>query len=129
MEVIEASGPLRLRLLGDFLLMCGDEVIGVSSARIQSLLTYLVLHRDAGQTREQLAFLFWPESSETQARNNLRQLVHQLRRMWPAVDRWLTIDASRLSWRHDADLGLDVDAFEDALASADAAERAGDLSA
>jgi predicted ATPase/DNA-binding SARP family transcriptional activator len=121
--------PLRLRLLGDFLLMCGDEVIGVSSARIQSLLTYLVLHRDAGQTREQLAFLFWPESSETQARNNLRQLVHQLRRMWPAVDRWLTIDASRLLWRHDADLGLDVDAFEDALASADAAERAGDLSA
>jgi DNA-binding SARP family transcriptional activator/predicted ATPase len=121
--------PLRLRLLGDFLLIWGDEVIGVSSARIQSLLAYLALHRDAGQTREQIAFLFWPESSEAQARNNLRQLLHQLRRIWPAMDHWLTVDARRLGWRHEMDLELDVAAFEGALARADAAEGAGDAPA
>jgi hypothetical protein len=44
--------PLRLRLLGDFVLTCGDEVIGVTSARIQSLLAYLALHRDATQSRQ-----------------------------------------------------------------------------
>jgi predicted ATPase/DNA-binding SARP family transcriptional activator len=120
---------LSLRLLGDFLLSSGDEVMGISSARVQSLLAYLALHRDAGQTRQQLAFLFWPDSSEAQARNNLRQLVHQLRRMWPEADRWLAVDASRMSWRREVDLGLDVDAFEDALGRADQAERAGDASA
>jgi DNA-binding SARP family transcriptional activator/predicted ATPase len=109
--------------------MCGDQVIGISSARIQSLLAYLALHRDSGQSRQQLAFLFWPESSEAQARNNLRQLVHQLRRMWPTMDHWLTVDASRLSWRRELDLDLDVDAFEDALVRANAAERAGNAPA
>jgi len=123
--------PLRLRLLGDFLLMCGDEVIEISSARIQSLLAYLALHREAAQTRQQIAFLFWPESSEAQARNNLRQLVHQLRRIWPTMDHWLTVDASRLSWRRDFDLhvDVDVDAFENALARANAAERTCELPA
>lgn len=121
--------PLRLRLFGDFSLVCGDEVIGVSSARIQSLLAYLALHHDAGQTRQQLAFLFWPDSTEAQARNNLCQLVHQLRRMWHGADRWLIVDASRLAWRREVELSLDVQAFEDALAQANEAERAGDVSA
>jgi DNA-binding SARP family transcriptional activator len=90
------SPVLRMRLLGDFSLRCNDHIIGISATRIQSLLAYLALHRDAQKTRQQLAFLFWPESSESQARNNLRQVVHQLRRIWPAVDDWLTIDASQL---------------------------------
>jgi hypothetical protein len=30
-----------------------------------------VLHGDAAQSREYLAFLLWPESSESQARTNL----------------------------------------------------------
>src|SRR6266849_2219674 len=97
--------PLRLRLLGDFLLMCGDEVIEISSARIQSLLAYLELHREAAQTRQQIAFLFWPDSSEAQARNNLRQLVHQLRWMLPDVNRWPSADATRLAWQREVDLG------------------------
>src|SRR5712691_4008009 len=126
MHVIEPSGPLRLRLLGDFLLTCGDEVIGISSARIQSLLAYLALHRDAGQSRQQLAFLFWPDSSEAQARNNLRQLVHQLRRIWPEMDSWLTVDASRLSWRPEVRLEIDVEVFERSVALADVADRAHD---
>ena len=55
-----APAQLRLRLLGDFVLMCGEEVISINSTRIQLLLAYLALHRDAEQTRQQLAFLFWP---------------------------------------------------------------------
>jgi DNA-binding SARP family transcriptional activator len=121
-----SSHPIRLRLLGDFTLMSGDELIGIGSVRVQWLLAYLALRRESGQTRQQLAFIFWPESSEAHARNNLRQLVHQLRRIWPAADRWLTLDSSRLAWRREADVDLDIDAFEDALARADEAERAGD---
>jgi DNA-binding SARP family transcriptional activator len=71
---------LRMRLLGDFTLARGDEpVSGVTTARLCSLLAYLALHRDTPQFRHHLAFLFWPDSSEAQARNNLRQTLHTLR--------------------------------------------------
>ena len=39
---------------------------------------------ESAQPREQLAFLLWPESIESQARTNLRQLLHHLRRALPA---------------------------------------------
>ena len=48
---------LRVRLLGDFSLVYGDEPLtGVNTPRLQSLLAYLILHRDAPQSRQQLAF-------------------------------------------------------------------------
>lgn len=113
---------LHIRLLGDFSLVYGDEsVTSINTARLHSLLAYLVLHRDAPHSRQHLAFLFWPDATEAQARNNLRQLLHQLRHALPDADRFLYADASTLRWRLDAPSTLDVDAFERALALADAA--------
>ncbi len=40
--------------------------------RAESLLAFLLLHRDAPQPRQRLAFLVWPDSGEEQARTNLR---------------------------------------------------------
>jgi hypothetical protein len=37
-------------------------------------LAYLLLHRGVPQPRQQIAFRFWPETSDTQAQSNLRQL-------------------------------------------------------
>ncbi|MDQ3699784.1 MAG: AAA family ATPase, partial [Chloroflexota bacterium] len=119
---------LRLRLLNDFCLVCDEgPVTGLTSARGQSLLAYLALHLQAPQRRQQLAFLFWPDATEAQARNNLRQLMHQLRRAWPATDRYLAADASALSWRHDVHLWIDVAEFESTVALADEAERRADV--
>lgn len=65
---------LHIQLLGDFQLCYGDQpVTTVNQARVQSLLAYLLLHRHAPQARQQLAFTFWPDVSEAQARNNLRR--------------------------------------------------------
>src|SRR5215467_4401511 len=70
---------LHLRLLGDFSLIYADQqVTSLNTVRLQSLLAYLVLHRDVPQQRQHLAFLFWPDTTEAQARNNLRQLLHQV---------------------------------------------------
>jgi DNA-binding SARP family transcriptional activator len=124
-----APPRLHLCLLGDFSLSCGDhQDIEIGSSRMQSLLACLALHPQAGQTRQQLSFLFWPDSTEAQARNNLRQLVHQLRRLWPEMDRWLSIGASRLAWRRAVDLDVDVEAFDTAVAAADQAEQVHDVS-
>jgi DNA-binding SARP family transcriptional activator len=55
----------HLRLLGDFSLIYGDrQVTSLNTTRLQSLLAFLVLHRDVPQQRQHLAFLFWPGATE-----------------------------------------------------------------
>jgi predicted ATPase len=113
---------LRVRLLGAFSVVAGGEpVSGLDSARLQSLFAYLALHRDAPHLRQHLAFLFWPDSSEAQARNNLRQLLHVLRQATPTLDDVLLTDNRTLRWRPDAPIELDVGEFERALALAETA--------
>src|SRR6516162_11769608 len=115
---------LQIRLLGNFSLTYADQqVTGLNSMRLQSLLAYLVLHRDAPQQRQHLAFLFWPETTEAQARNNLRQLLHQLRQAFPEVEYFLTADKQMVHWQPVTPFYLDVAEFEQALALADAATR------
>ena len=110
---------LNIRLLGDFSLTHADQPVGaISTPRLQSLLAYVLLHRDGPLLRQQLAFLFWPDSNEAQARNNLRQLLHELRHGLPEADRFLQIDARTVAWRADAPFRLDVDDFEQALKAA-----------
>jgi len=93
------SSTLHIRLLGEFSLLCDDAPLTtVNTPRLQSLLAYLVLHRDVPQPRQQLAFLLWPDSSESQARTNLRNLIHQLRQALP--------QANTVQWRPDAPFAL-----------------------
>jgi len=90
----------------------------VNTNRLHSLLAYLVLHGDAPQSREQLAFRLWPESDESQARTNLRQLLHHLRRALPAEHCLLVSDNHTVQWPRDPACTVDVLEFEDALARA-----------
>ena len=107
----------RIQLLGDFSLACDDRpMAGLNTPRLQSLIAYLALRRDAPQLRQRLAFLFWPDSSEAQARNNLRQLLHALRSAQPEVSALLAVDHQAIQWRDDVTLRLDVEAFERAVA-------------
>ncbi len=107
-------GPaLHLQLLGKFSLNGDDTPLTtVKSPRLQSLLTYLILHRQAPQSRRHLAFCLWPDLSEVRARANLRKQLHQLQRAWPESDRYLTVDAQTLQWRADGSCSLDVAEFE-----------------
>ena len=130
MNGTEATGTfsvLHVHLLGGFRLAYGDEPITtIDTARLQSLLAYLVLHADTPQSRERLAFFFWPDSRESQARTNLRQLLHQLRRTLPDAESFLCADARTLRWRPEAPYELDTTDFERALARAEEAKRQGD---
>ena len=93
---------MRLYLLGDFRLECDRQPVCLSARKVESLLAYLVLHRSTPQPRQYLAFLLWPDTSEPQARTNLRQLLHSLRQALPEADQFLIADAQRLQWRADA---------------------------
>jgi DNA-binding SARP family transcriptional activator len=118
---------LHMQLLGGFQLISGDIPLStVDLPRLQSLLVYLVLHRDTPLTRQHLAFQLWPDSTEAQARSNLRTLVSRLRIALPHADAFLPADPHRLQWRSDAPWTLDVADFEHALAQADRSAADGD---
>jgi len=120
------QNTVRVRLLGTVDLQLDSQPLApLDSARAESLLAYLLLHRDAPQPRQRLAFLLWPGSSEAQAQTNLRKVLHTLRRALPDADRLIEIGPRTLRWRPDAPLWLDVEQFERAVADGRPAEAVG----
>ena len=114
-----AAAHLYLHLLGLFRLLQSDQpVAGFDQARLQHLLAYLVLHRASPISRQQLAFLFWPDSIDQQALKNLRTLLARLRHALPDADHFIAVTAQTIQWRPDAPLTLDVAEFEAAVAQA-----------
>jgi DNA-binding SARP family transcriptional activator len=110
---------LQIRLLGELDLRLGESRLPpLESARARSLLAYLLLHREAAQPRQRLAFVLWPDSTESQARTNLRHVLHKLRRALPDADRFVDVLPRTLQWNGDAPFRLDVAIFEEALARA-----------
>jgi DNA-binding SARP family transcriptional activator/predicted ATPase len=117
----------RIQLLGGLRLTYSDQVVAtISTNRLQALLAYLALHTGVLQSREHLAFLFWPDSTEAQARTNLRQLLHHLRSALPDGGQFIESDSQTILWRATADFAIDVTDFENAVARADEAAKKGD---
>lgn len=118
---------LGIQLFGGFSLIYNDQqVTGINSARLQSCLTWLILHADIPQSRQHFAFLLWPDTTEAQARNNLRQFLYQLRHALPTPERFLEINSNTVYWKTDDRQLIDVYRFERTLKNADAAEQRGE---
>ncbi len=119
---------LHLSLLGDFQLTCrGQPEQSVHTNRMRALLAYLALHSEAATSRQRLAFLFWPDSEESQARTNLRQLLHHLRQAFPQIERYLDFGSRTIQWRSGAPLRIDVAEFTANIAEAETAAQREDL--
>jgi DNA-binding SARP family transcriptional activator len=113
---------LHIALMGQFQLHWGDTPVHhLNTPSHQALFAYLVLHADQLHTRQHLAFTFWPDSSEGQARTNLRKAFHQLRQTVPALDTFLEVDRHTVTWRQSAPYTLDVARFETAVKEAETA--------
>lgn len=111
-----STATLQLRLFSHFqLLLHGETVDGFHQARLQLLLAYITLRRDLALSRQQIAFLFWPDSAEKQAFTNLRKLLFLLRQALPAVDHILSLTSETVAWRSDPSFTLDVADFEAAF--------------
>ena len=96
------GSQLHIRLLGEFRVSIDGQVLaGFDSVRVRSLLAYLVMHQGQVVERAQIAYLFWPESSEKQARINLRHQLHTLRHAIPDTENYLDIGTKELMWKSD----------------------------
>ncbi len=105
---------LQLSFLGEFRIEWGETAVTITSLRQQLLLAYLILNRDKTHTRQQLSFLLWPDSTEAQARTNLRQMIFHLRQDIPRFAEIFQVERRTICWLPDAPMRADLIAFETA---------------
>ncbi|MCZ2404992.1 AAA family ATPase [Paenarthrobacter sp. Z7-10] len=102
---VHALGEQRVSVQG------ASSTPPAASARALEILIYLALHAGRAQPRVQLACLLWPDSSESQARTNLRRELHHLRQL-PGMETALQAEGAALSWNDDGGCFVDVRHFE-----------------
>lgn len=107
---------VEFRFLGQFALHFDGEPVHLTSRPAQSLLAYLCLHAGKAFRREKLAGMLWPETSETNARNNLRQALWRIRKALEDQDCLLADDLS-IAFDARAPYWLDVEVLTQPLPS------------
>ncbi len=101
---------LEVRLLGQFEIKLNGQTIELHARPAQSLLAYLMLNVDKTHRRENLAGLLWPDFEETKARNNLRQMLWQLRKA--IGETYFLADKISIAFNPEIDYQLDVDVLQ-----------------
>jgi predicted ATPase/DNA-binding SARP family transcriptional activator/DNA-binding CsgD family transcriptional regulator len=126
-EVPTSKRPeaVRVWLLGGFRVSVGSRAIEEGQWRLRkaaALVKVLALAPGHRLHREQAMDLLWPDLGTRAASNNLRQVLHGARRILePTSDshsRYLSLQDEQLVLCPDGDLWVDVDAFEEAAATA-----------
>ena len=110
---------LAVRLLGVVeVVLDGERLRAFDSLRLQRFLALIALRRDA-QHRSRMAFELWPDSDESQARTNLRKLLHEFRHALPDVEQFVDIEKETVRWISTGSSEVDVQKFRDAVAAGD----------
>ena len=122
-----ASNPgrddeLEVRLLGSFEAKLNGEPMEISSRPAQSLLAYLILNPHKSFRREYLAGLLWPDSDETNARNNLRQTLWRLRKS--VGEKFFLTDKVSVGFNPQSNYWLDADLLQNGVDDTASAETA-----
>ncbi len=118
-----ASGArLVIHLLGEAEVSFEGRLLpDLTTPRMQRMLALLALASGARLRRDRVAYQLWPDSSEAQARTNLRKLLHDLRQPFAKPDDFLEVGGQTIGWNPDGPVWVDVVAFTDALSRGDAA--------
>lgn len=116
-------GTLNISLFKKFRVETdGNALSNLGSRKVQELLSYLLLHRDRLHHREELADRLWADSSPAQSKKSLRQTLWQLQTALAPLGGaneppLLLTESEWMGLNPDADLWLDVAAFESAFAA------------
>ena len=104
---------LRLRLLGLPQILIGDQPLtGFTTTKAQALLFYVAVTAGTPHPRDTIATLLWGEMAETQAKQNLRTVLPELRRL---VGAHLHIDRQTIAFDRSSSYWLDVERFRHSL--------------
>jgi predicted ATPase/DNA-binding SARP family transcriptional activator/DNA-binding CsgD family transcriptional regulator len=125
----ERQGPspevVRIWMLGGFRVSVGSRTIPREAWRLRkaaALLKLLGLAHGHRLHRERAMVLLWPDLGREGASNNLRQVLYGARRVLDSAsgsrDRYLGLEDEHIILCPGGQLWVDVDAFEDAAATA-----------
>lgn len=106
---------LEVKLLGQFEVRLDSQPVEIPSRPAQSLLAFLILNIGTAYRREKVAGLLWPDSSENNARNNLRQALWRIRKS--IGDGYLQADKMSITFTAEKNFWLDAQVLEMATAS------------
>ncbi len=110
---------LRLYFLGTLdIRYDGHQLPKPATLKSQSLLAYLVLHRQRPQLRDRLAELFWGDRPESKARASLSTALWHIRRCLPE-EGLIMSDPQAVQFDPQGDLWLDLDEFESHVSHGD----------
>ena len=105
---------LQFFLLGAPRLEQQHQNVNLSRRKAIAALAYLAVTRQP-HSRDELATLLWPDQDQSGARANLRRDLSTLKQI--LGDQTLLVDQALVSLNPDADLWVDVDAFQAGLAA------------
>ena len=119
----ERAEAVRVWLLGGFQASIGARTIEKGAWRLKkaaSLVKLLALAPGHRLHREQAMHILWPDSGRKAASNSLRRVLHAARRtLYPAGGaHYLASEGESLVLCPESDLWVDVEAFEEATATA-----------
>lgn len=103
-----------LKLFGQAQLKYNNDWLEPALGKPFCLLAYLA-YAGSWVAREQLSFLFWPDTDEASSRRNLRQLLSRIKKLEYAS---IELESNRVRWL----IATDVQAFKEATARQDWAE-------
>jgi DNA-binding SARP family transcriptional activator/predicted ATPase/tetratricopeptide (TPR) repeat protein len=115
MNTDEDMALLSVQSLGSLQVRFGGRLVTLKMSKAGALLVYLMRHGDVAHGREQLATLLWPEESLDKTRENFRQALYQIRRIFgnrEMADRYLTVTRETVRFRSESDHTLDANLFE-----------------
>jgi DNA-binding SARP family transcriptional activator len=103
---------LAVKLLGQFEVRLDGIAIDIPSRTEQSLLAYLILNPGTSFRREQLSGMFWPDSSEENAKGYLRQATWRIRKALKSLSAgtpdYILSNKINLSFDHTLPLWVDA---------------------
>src|SRR6266487_5554383 len=85
--------------------------VRLRSSRTAALVGFLAAHAGSPQTRQHIAGLFWPESTDAQALTNLRRELHNLRQVL-GDEPSLVVTSRDLCWRDTETCRVDLRVFD-----------------
>ena len=112
---------LQVSLLGEQAII--DDQAGsvhVRSSRAVALVAFLVVRAGSPQSRQRIAGLLWPDSTDAQALTNLRRELHHLRQVL-GEEASLVVTPRDLCWHDTKTCRVDVRVFDNERKAAMAA--------
>jgi len=115
---------LTIQMFGKFCVRRSEKLVSaIDACKLQELLGYLLVYRDAPHAREGLAALLWGDSSTAQSKKYLRQALWQLQSALDSQgdksqNRVFKVEADWISINPAAEISLDLAVFEQTFARA-----------